>query len=249
MTSFNLNYPSKGPVSKGSHIGGEGFHIWIWGDTSQSITQAFRTLQAVKLQVLRTHPLSVFHYDSVPHSLTGISWNHIPDQLFVCQSLCQDLILWQCKLRQSLFFYQVLTFKSTQCGTSLMAQWLRICLPAQWHGFDPWSGKIPHAMEQLSPLSTTTEPTLQSLQATTTELTHHNYWSPHALEPARCNYCAYVLQLLKPACSRACMPQLLSLNGATTEARTPRSRAPQQEKPPQREARTPQWRVAPACCN
>ena len=31
------------------------------------------------------------------------------------------------------------------------------------NGFEPWSGKIPHAAEQLSPLATTTEPT------------HHNY--------------------------------------------------------------------------
>ena len=28
------------------------------------------------------------------------------------------------------------------------------------HGFKPWSGKIPHAAEQLSPCTTTTEPTL-----------------------------------------------------------------------------------------
>ena len=28
------------------------------------------------------------------------------------------------------------------------------------HGFDPWSGKIPHAAEQLSPYTTTTEPAL-----------------------------------------------------------------------------------------
>ena len=26
------------------------------------------------------------------------------------------------------------------------------------HGFEPWSGKIPHATEQLSPCATTTEP-------------------------------------------------------------------------------------------
>ena len=26
------------------------------------------------------------------------------------------------------------------------------------HGFEPWSGKIPHAMEQLGPWATTTEP-------------------------------------------------------------------------------------------
>ena len=41
--------------------------------------------------------------------------------------------------------------------------------------------------------------------------THHNYW--------------------------ACEPQLLSPRATTTEARTPRARALQQEKPPQWEAR------------
>ena len=35
---------------------------------------------------------------------------------------------------------------------------VRICLPMQGHGFDPWSGKIPHAEEQLSPCTTAIEP-------------------------------------------------------------------------------------------
>ena len=60
----------------------------------------------------------------------------------------------------------------------------------------------------------------------------HNYWAC-ALEPASHNYWARV-------------PQLLSPCAATTEARTPRAHAPQQEKPPQGETRTPQQRVAPA---
>ena len=47
-------------------------------------------------------------------------------------------------------------------------------------------------------------------------------------------------------CSRAREPQLLSPRATTTEAHVPRSRAPQQEKPLQREARAPQRRVAPA---
>ena len=37
------------------------------------------------------------------------------------------------------------------------------------HRFNPWSRKIPHASEQLSPSATTTEPVLWSPQATTTE--------------------------------------------------------------------------------
>ena len=43
------------------------------------------------------------------------------------------------------------------------------------HGFYPWSRKIPHASEQLSPCATTTEPTC------------HNYWSPRTLEPVLCS--------------------------------------------------------------
>ena len=34
---------------------------------------------------------------------------------------------------------------------SLVAQWLKICLPMQGHGFEPWSGKIPYAAERLGP--------------------------------------------------------------------------------------------------
>ena len=48
------------------------------------------------------------------------------------------------------------------------------------HGFEPWAGKIPHAVEHLSPCTTTTEPALQSLQATATEAECHNYLCPHA---------------------------------------------------------------------
>ena len=40
-----------------------------------------------------------------------------------------------------------LAFKSQETGTSLVAQWLRIRLPMQGHGFEPWSRKIPHAVE------------------------------------------------------------------------------------------------------
>ena len=43
--------------------------------------------------------------------------------------------------------------------TFLVVQWLRICLPMQGHEFSPWSGKIPYVSGQLSPRTTTTEPT------------------------------------------------------------------------------------------
>ena len=76
--------------------------------------------------------------------------------------------------------------KRNTFGTSLVVQWLRIHLPVQGMGFNPWFWKIPHATEQLS------------------------------------------------------------LSATTSEARAPRPREPQQEKPLQREARAPRQRAAPA---
>ena len=45
-------------------------------------------------------------------------------------------------------------------GISLVAQRVRICLPMQETCVDPWSGKIPHAVEKLNLWVTTTEPEL-----------------------------------------------------------------------------------------
>ena len=45
-------------------------------------------------------------------------------------------------------------------GTSLVVQWLKIIYQCSRHEFDPWSGKIPHALGQLSLSSSTAEPTL-----------------------------------------------------------------------------------------
>ena len=55
---------------------------------------------------------------------------------------------------------QMVKAKLNRQGTSLVVQWLRICLPVQGRGFDPWSGRIPHAAEQLSLCATSTEPAL-----------------------------------------------------------------------------------------
>ena len=68
-----------------------------------------------------------------------------------------------------------------------------------------------------------------------TKPVRHSYWAC-ALEPASHSYWAHE-------------PQLLSPRATTTEARVPRARAPQQEKPPQWEACAPQRRAAPARCN
>ena len=49
-------------------------------------------------------------------------------------------------------------------------------------GFNPWSGKIPHALEQIIPCITIVEPVLQNPGATTTEPRGCSYWSQSALE-------------------------------------------------------------------
>ena len=55
------------------------------------------------------------------------------------------------------------------------------------HQFDPWSGRIPCASEQLSPCATASEPVLWSPGAATTESSGHACWSLHALEPVSCS--------------------------------------------------------------
>ena len=55
------------------------------------------------------------------------------------------------------------------------------------HGFNLWSRKIPHAMEQLGPCATTIELVIYSPRAATTEPTCYNSWSPRDLDPMLCN--------------------------------------------------------------
>ena len=50
--------------------------------------------------------------------------------------------------------------------TSLIVQWLRICLPTLGRGFNPLSGKIPRAAGQLSPCAAATEPVSSGACAT-----------------------------------------------------------------------------------
>ena len=125
--------------------------------------------------------------------------------------------------------YITLKKKKGMFGTYPVAQWLRIRLPMQ-------ETQVRSLVQE--------DPTCRGA----TKPVCHNYWAC-ALELASQNYWARTPQLLKPERSRAPMLQLLSLHAATTEVRVPRACAPQEEKPPQWEARTPQQRVAPACRN
>ena len=55
------------------------------------------------------------------------------------------------------------------------------------HGFDPWSGKIPYAMEPLSPCTTTPEPVPEPPGTATTKPMCPDYQSLRAPEPMLCN--------------------------------------------------------------
>ena len=68
----------------------------------------------------------------------------------------------------------------TYSGTSLVVQWLRICLPVQGHGFSSRSGEMPQAAGQLSLCANTTEPALWSPRAANTEASE-----PRACAPQR----------------------------------------------------------------
>ena len=57
----------------------------------------------------------------------------------------------------------------------------------QGPGFDPWSGRIPQAMERVSPCSTATESVPQRLGAATTELPGCKHWSRWALVATLCH--------------------------------------------------------------
>ena len=57
--------------------------------------------------------------------------------------------------------------------------WESVC-QRRGHGFEPWSGKIPHAAEQLGPWATTTEPARL-------ELVLHNKRGRDSERPAHCD--------------------------------------------------------------
>ena len=82
-------------------------------------------------------------------------------------------------------------------------------------GFDPWSGKTPPAVEQLSLWATTIKPVLLSQEAATAESTCLNCWSLCALGP--------MLQSKRSRCKHA--PQLewalLTTRGKPIQQRRP----------------------------
>ena len=109
-------------------------------------------------------------------------------------------------------------FKTNELGTSLVAQWLRICLPMQGTRVRSLVWEDPTCLGAAKPV-------------------HHNYWAC-ALEPVSHNYWARMPQLLKPAHPRAHAPQR-----EATAMRSPRTathtspHSPQLEKARMRQQR------------
>ena len=70
----------------------------------------------------------------------------------------------------SLFFHSIFFFlKKNNGGLPWWHSGWESACQCKGHGFDPWSGRTPHATEQLSPCAATAEPALWSPWATTAE--------------------------------------------------------------------------------
>ena len=61
---------------------------------------------------------------------------------------------WECKLIQPLWRF----LKKLKIGLPWWRSGWKSACRCRGHGFEPWSGKIPHAAEQLGPWATATEP-------------------------------------------------------------------------------------------
>ena len=88
---------------------------------------------------------------------------------------------------QNFWHSQFILFKKWSWGLSWWPSGKESACQGRRHKFEPWSGKIPHAMEQLSPCARTTESVLQSLEATSPETVWCIYGSLCALEPVHLN--------------------------------------------------------------
>ena len=106
---------------------------------------------------------------------------------FQCQSqeqknpLCSAHRLVVCA-GMSLKYLSGVAMKSDSQGLPWWLSGWRSTCQCRRHRFNPWSRKIPHALEQLNPCTTTCEPVLKGLWAATTEPVCHNYWSPSTRE-------------------------------------------------------------------
>ena len=109
---------------------------------------------------------------------------HLEEYRHLAKLLALALTLTVCsphKGQKDLFKYksklQLSCLKASR-GLKTLPWWLRgkeFTCQYRRLGFDPWSGKIPWATEQLGPCATTIEPALWSPGAATIEPTGRNY--------------------------------------------------------------------------
>ena len=72
----------------------------------------------------------------------------------------------------------ILTFKILVQGLPWWLSGKKFACQCRRHRFYPWSGKVPHATEQLSPRTTSVQPACWSPGAATAEPTCLDYWFP-----------------------------------------------------------------------
>ena len=88
--------------------------------------------------------------------------------------------IWPSIYQNLLSFYNTACIYNSKTGTSQVVQWIRIHLPMQGTWCDPWSGKIPHAAEQLTRAT-------QLLKPMHLEPVLYNRRSHHNEERVHCN--------------------------------------------------------------
>ena len=146
-TSFNLCYLHEEPISKEVHIRTWGFNTWIWRETVQRMMTPHNRLLFGLFKGGNSDRSCYVDEPWGQYVLNEI--NQLQKDRYVSHfyAISKDTT-------------KVLSPSEIESrGTCMVVQWWRICLPMQevW----VWSGqgtKIPHALEQLSPFTTTTEP-------------------------------------------------------------------------------------------
>ena len=145
------------------------------------------TMQVKALGSGKHHPYCRWARIPCPHqpmpfmSVSGTSWIKLVWPVKTYNVLWSNIKITQAYIMVLVFLNHI---KKLYPGLPWWSSGMNLLAYAGEKGVNPG----PHVLEQLSPWATTTEPVLQSLWASTTELTYLNYWSLWALGPSGPNY-------------------------------------------------------------
>ena len=91
---------------------------------------------------------------------------------------------WECKLIKVLWRTELRFIKKPVVGLPWRFSGLEFTRLCRGQGFCPWSGRIPHAVEQLSPGATSTDPVLRNKRSHHSEkpMCTATKSSPHSLQ-------------------------------------------------------------------